>query len=105
MPPSASDYSAPRWGNKLGTQTFSLKPFTNIEVFNALCSINPKKSTGADQLELSLLFLVAPFLVDYLTHIFNLTVITGSISDIWKMLFNYVQPLHKRVQSNEVHNF
>ena len=51
FPLSVSDHSAPCWANKLSNQTFSLKPFTNHKVFNALCSIDPKKSSGADQLE------------------------------------------------------
>ncbi len=67
FPRTVSDHSAPCWANKLGTQTFSLKPFTNFEVLNAFCSTDPKKSTGADQLEPRLLLLAAPLLVECLT--------------------------------------
>lgn len=35
---------------KLGSLTFLLKPFMNHEAFNALCNVDPKKSTGVDQL-------------------------------------------------------
>lgn len=46
--------------NKLGNQIFFLKYFTHLEVFNALSSIDPKRSTGADQLEAKLLLLSLP---------------------------------------------
>ncbi len=74
--------STPCWVNKLGTQTFSLKPFTNLEVFYVLCSVDPRKSTGADQLEPRLLLLAATFLVECLTYICNLTVVTENIPDV-----------------------
>lgn len=79
FPPAVSDHSAPYWANRLGTQTFSLKPFTNHEVFNALCSIDLIKSTGADQLDPRLLLLAVPFVVECLTYIFNLTVINRKL--------------------------
>lgn len=62
FPLTVSDHSVPCWANKLGTQTFSVKPFMDHEVFNALCSIDPEKSTAAYQVEQRLLLLAAPFL-------------------------------------------
>ena len=41
-------------------------------------------STGADQLDPHRLRLAAPVITDALTHVFNLTVITGIISTVWK---------------------
>lgn len=64
-PPSGSNHSAPV-GQTLGTQIFSPKHLTHLEVFNALSCINPIKSTGADQLATRLLLLAAPFLVECL---------------------------------------
>ena len=48
----------------------------------------PKNYTSAHQLDLQLLPLAAP---DALMHIFNLTLITGSIPTVWKTAF--VSPL------------
>ncbi len=84
------------------TQTFLLKPLSTIEVFNAICSIDPKNSTGADQLEPWLLLIAAPLLVECIAYIFNLTVETCHISDLWKSA--HILPLHKEGQWKELDN-
>ncbi len=84
------------------TQTFLLKPLSTIEVFNAICSIDPKNSTGADQLEPWLLLIAAPLLVECIAYIFNLTVETCHIPDLWKSA--HILPLHKEGQWTELDN-
>jgi len=50
-----------------------------------------------------LLILAAPFIVDILLHIFNLTLLTGCLLNIWKTAF--VTPLHKGGPTNELNNY
>lgn len=72
-------------------------------MFNALCFIDPKRSTGADHLNPRLLLSTAQFLVELSTYIFNLTLETESVSAIWKSAF--ILPLHKGCQSNDLNNY
>ncbi len=83
--------------------SFFFRPFTRSEVLSALCSLDPRKPTGADHLNTRLLILAAPFIVDILLHIFNLTLLTGCIPNIWKTAF--VTPLHKSGPTNELNNY
>lgn len=73
--------------------SFSFRPFNRFEVLSSLCSLDPRKPTGADHLNTLLLILAAPFIVDILLHILNLTLLTGCIHNIGKTAF--VTPLHK----------
>lgn len=43
---------------------FSFRPFTRFDVLSALCSLDLRKPTGADNLNTQLLILAAPFIVD-----------------------------------------
>ena len=59
--------------------TFSLQSFSEGEVLEALCGIGPKQFTGADKLNPGQLLLAAPLIVNILTHIFYLTLLTDTI--------------------------
>lgn len=85
FPPTVSDHSALCWANISEIQIFLLKhPFENIEVFKALCSIDPKKATKADDLQPSLLLLETPFLDECSTYTFNQTLVTECASYFWR---------------------
>lgn len=92
FPPAVSYHSALWWENKSDTQAFLLRLFTNLEVFNTLSSNDPKKSAGADQLELRLLLLAAPFLVECLTYIFNFS-LTESVPDFSRAAYVLLIPI------------
>lgn len=47
--------------------------------FDALASIDPENATGADLLNTRLLLLAASIIAYPLTHIFNLTLVSGNI--------------------------
>ena len=82
---------------------FSLRLFSGTEVREALYTIDPKKSTGADELDPQLLVLASPIISDFITHIFNLTLITDSIPSLWKTA--HVSPLHKGGPTDDLNNY
>ena len=84
-------------------QKFSFKFFSDTEVREALSTIDPKKSTGADDLDPQLLLLASPVISDIITHIFNLTLETNNIPRLWKTA--YVSPLHKGGPTGELNNY
>lgn len=62
--------------------SFSFRSFIRFEVLSALCSLDLRKPTGADHSNTRLLILAAPFIVDILLHIFNMTLLPGCIHNI-----------------------
>ena len=82
---------------------FSLKLFTCDDVFNALHAIDSKKSTGEDCLDPFFLKLAAPLINEHITHIFNLSVSTGIVPNLWKMA--HITPLHKGGDVNDRNNY
>ena len=72
--------------------SFSFHPFTCSEVFDALQTINPKCSTGEDNLDSFFLKLAAPIITQQLTDIFNLSISSGKFPIQWKSA--HVVPLH-----------
>ena len=83
--------------------SFSLRQFPVIDVFDALASINPKQATGAGLLNAWLLVLAAPIITFSLTHISNLTIVSGIIPSVWKAA--HVLPLHKGGDSSDPNNY
>ena len=82
---------------------FSFRPFSGHKVYEALSGIGAKKSTGADQLDPHLLLLAASVITDALTHIFNLTLVTGIIPTVRKTAL--VSPLHKYDPVDDLNNY
>ena len=72
-------------------------------MLEALCGIDSKQSTGADKLNPGLLLLDSPLIVNILTHIFNLTLLTDTIPVLWKTAF--VLPLHKNGSTEDLNNY
>ena len=73
------------------------------EVFDALVSMNPKQSTGADFLNARFLLLTASIIALPLAHIFNLTLVSGNIPKVWKAA--HVLPLHKGSDTSDPNNY
>ena len=82
---------------------FSLTPFTVSEVLGALNGLDPKSSTGEDNLDPFLLKLSAPIITEQLAHIFNLSVSSGIFPQIWKMAC--VTPLHQNGDKVVLNNY
>jgi len=56
-----------------------------VEVFNYVIKLKANKATGSDDLPNSLLKLVAPFISDPLTHIFNCSLNQQTFPKLWKV--------------------
>ena len=73
-----SDLPAQRTIVEVGDITFA-----KDEVFEALCSIDPDKSCGPDNVPGRLLKEAAPWIAEPLAHLFNLSMSTGSLPQDW----------------------
>ena len=82
---------------------FSLEPFIYDDIFNALLGIDPKKATGEDCLDPFVLKLAAPFISEHIMHIFNLSVTTCTVPNLWKMA--QISPLHKGGAESDPNNY
>lgn len=82
---------------------FTLQPISPYLVANALNTIDPRKSTGADKLDPLFLKLSTPFIIEPISHIFNLSISSGTIPNIWKSAF--VTPLYKGVKNSDPNNY
>ena len=84
---------------------FTFRPFTTGEVLKVIQSLNSKCPTGEDKLDPSFLKLAikAPIVIESITHIFNLSIATGSLPLAWKTA--YVTPLHKGGDRDDPNNY
>ena len=72
-------------------------------MLEALCGIDPKQSIGADKLNPGPLLLASPLIVNILTHVFNLTLLTDILPVLWKT--DFVLPLHKNGSADDLNNY
>uniref|UniRef100_M4AZN2 ribonuclease H n=1 Tax=Xiphophorus maculatus TaxID=8083 RepID=M4AZN2_XIPMA len=82
---------------------FGLKEFTCQEVYEAMLDMDPRSAIGEDGLEPYLLRFTSPLTAIYITHIFNLSVSTGTIPKVWKA--SYVTPIHKGGETSDLNNY
>ncbi|XP_032421926.1 uncharacterized protein LOC116721974 [Xiphophorus hellerii] len=82
---------------------FGLKEFTCKEVYEAMLDMDPISAIGEDGLEPSFLQRAAQLVAIYITHIFNLSVSTGTIPEVWKA--SYVTPIHKGGETSDLNNY
>lgn len=82
---------------------FSFEPFSGSVVFEALQSIDTRKSTGEDNVDPFFLKLAAPLITEQITYIFNLSISTGIVPSIWKTA--HVFPLHKGGDRSDLNNY
>ena len=84
------------------TSLFTLQPFTCSTVIDALQSIDCRKSTGED-IDPYFLKPCAPIIGNHITYLFNLSVTSGVIPQVWKSA--HVVPLHKGGDKSNLNNF
>lgn len=82
---------------------FELKEFTCQEVYEAMLDMDPRSAIGADGLEPYLLRFTSPLTAIYITHIFNLSVSTGTIPEVWKA--SYVKTTYKDGETSDLNNY
>ncbi len=70
---------------------------------NSLHAIDTKKSVGEDKLDLYFLKLATPLIVNYITHIFHLSILSGTVPKVWKTAS--VTPLHKGGGTADLNNY
>lgn len=99
-PHCSDDFNAPPAPN---VDLFDFEPIPNAEVCKALKAIDPKKSAGPDNLDPYLLMTAADIITEPVTYIFNLSLLSNSIPQIWKAA--YVLPLLKGGDPSELNNY
>ena len=77
-----------------------LDPVTNDEVLNEIKQFNVNKSSGHDDISPNVVKAISCYIVKPLTHIFNLSFLTGKIPDALKIAL--VTPVYK---ANDKHTF
>lgn len=82
---------------------FSFQPFTLCQVHKALKLLDARKPQGPDLIDPYLLKIAADFIVQPLTHIFNLSMSSMQIPKIWKSAF--VTPLFKGGDPTILNNY
>lgn len=86
-----------------GTSQFTLQTVTLSVVKEVLQTIDCRKATGEDNLDSYFLKLAAPIITNQITHLFNLSISTGVIPQVWKSA--HVVPLHKGGDKNDRNNY
>ena len=81
----------------------SLYTVTNADVFKYLTNLDIIKSTGTDGVGPRILKLSKSIIVDYLTHIINLSLFTGIFPDISK--YAKVTPIFKAGNKDDPNNY
>ena len=84
-------------------QSMFFGPITNDEVNKAIDKLKNKKTVGFDNLTAHLLKTIKGSIVDYLTYIFNLSIIYGHFPDILKQ--SIVVPLYKKGPLDEIESY
>lgn len=84
-------------------QSMFFESITSDEVNKAIDKLNNKKSVGFDSLTSHLLKTIKCSIVDYLTYIFNLSIIHGHFPNILKQ--SIVVPLYKKGPSDEIESY
>ena len=85
------------------TSQFSLHTVTSSAVKEALQTMDCRKATGEDHLNPYFLKLSAPIITNQITHLFNLSISTGVIPQVWKSA--HVVPLHQGGDKKDINNY
>ena len=83
--------------------SFFLEAVTKHELQTEIKNLNPRKSSGYDGLSVKVIRNVANEISEPLSHIFNLTFITGNIPDNLKK--GSITPVFKANETNEFKNY
>ena len=82
---------------------FNFSPILVTDVLRALSTLDPKKSSGPDGLDPYFLRLSAMVIAQPITDIFNLSLSTQSLPEVWKQA--HVSPLLKAGDPCDVNNY
>ena len=82
---------------------FNIPEVTRDKDLKFLSNTDISKATGCDQIGPRLLKIAAPFIVDSITYICNLSIKNSFFPDKWKN--GKVTPLHKSGSKDDVNNF
>jgi hypothetical protein len=82
---------------------FNFEPVSYTEVYKTLKARDTKQSAGPDNLVPYLLQIAAGIITEPVAHIFNLSLLTNSITSIWKSA--YVLPLLKGGDPSDAINY
>ena len=74
--------------------SFFLDPVMEKEVSNEIGHLNKNKSNGHDDISPKVVKDIATYIVKPLTHIFNLSFLTGIIPDTFKIALVHVTPVY-----------
>ena len=85
------------------SSTFSFSRISPDFVFREIAGLDPRKSSGLDNIDGKLFKLAAPVITLPLTHILNLSISTGSIPQAWKMA--KVIPIFKAGNRKMLNNY
>ena len=85
------------------TPLFSLVQVPTSIVVDALLAINPRKYMGEDNLDPFSINLSALIISKQITHIFNLSISSGTVPKVWKKA--HVIPLHKGGDKSDLNNY
>ena len=83
--------------------SFFISPITKYELENEINNLNSKKSPGYDGISSQVIKTVATEISEPLSHVFNLTFLTGIIPDDLKIAL--VPPIFKENEKNEFKNY
>ena len=84
-------------------QSFNLCETSAPEIFYQMGKINPKKSTGSDDLPGKFINISAPFVADTLSKLFNLSIRNGEYPDVLKIA--KVIPIYKKGEHTDINNY
>ncbi len=83
--------------------SFFINPITKYELENEINNLNAKKSPGYDGISSQVIKAIATEISEPLSHIFNLTFLSGTIPDDLKIAL--VTPIFKANENNEFKNY
>jgi hypothetical protein len=84
-------------------RSFFINPITKDELENEINNLNSKKSLGYDGISSQVIKAIATDISELLSHIFNLTFLSGTIPDDLKIAV--VTPIFKANENNEFKNY
>ena len=82
--------------------TYSV-PWIMEEVFDLICSIDPTKSSGPDQISARMLRATASSISPAVTQLFNTSIKTGELPTDWKLAL--ITPIPKRDDKSDPNNY
>ena len=83
--------------------TFNFDPITSAHLLETVKGLKSKKSSGSDLLSNSIIKIAIPYLANQLTHLINLSLVTGYVPE--QITISKVLPLFKEGNKREFTNY